>query len=380
MKNVNNTLAPSENKESYIFISYAHLDSERVLPIIKVLTAKGFRVWYDAGIEAGTEWPEYIAKRLEGSASVVAFLSHASVASFNCRQEINYAIDLEKPLMIVYLEELELTGGMRMRLGLSQAMFYYRHPSLESFVSELSRSELLEPCLAKEAQSEKGEIAENQSFVASESDLNVSDGEFLIQNGTLLEYRGEGGEVHIPSGVKIIGHAAFIQTNVTKVTVPSGVSEIGQAAFQSCTELTTIAFPSTLKTVGSAAFLGCSKLSHVDLGEGIISVSNNMFALCQSLRSIVIPESVRKIEPLAFFGCEALEEVKLSLGLEEISSDSFASCLSLETVAIPKTVSVIGARAFLGCTKLSKAYVSRKTKYARYFGRSFPSNTWVIKN
>ena len=110
-------MIPYEGKEPYIFISYAHKDSAEVLPLIEELSSRGYRVWYDAGIEAGTEWPEYIAAHLEKSACVLAFLSASAVASFNCRQEINYAIDLQKPTLTVYLEELALTGGMRMRLA-----------------------------------------------------------------------------------------------------------------------------------------------------------------------------------------------------------------------------------------------------------------------
>ena len=40
--------------EPYIFISYAHKDSDKVLPIIRELQSRGYRVWYDAGIEAVT--------------------------------------------------------------------------------------------------------------------------------------------------------------------------------------------------------------------------------------------------------------------------------------------------------------------------------------
>ena len=61
--------------EPYIFISYAHRDNDRVLPLIEALQQRGYRVWYDAGIAAGTEWPEYIADRLDGSACVVAFIA-----------------------------------------------------------------------------------------------------------------------------------------------------------------------------------------------------------------------------------------------------------------------------------------------------------------
>ena len=63
-----------EGTEPYIFVSYAHKDSEAVLPIIAALQDRGFRIWYDAGIEAGTEWPEYIAEQLNGSEVVLALI------------------------------------------------------------------------------------------------------------------------------------------------------------------------------------------------------------------------------------------------------------------------------------------------------------------
>ncbi|MBQ1488402.1 MAG: toll/interleukin-1 receptor domain-containing protein, partial [Lachnospiraceae bacterium] len=48
---------PYEGKEKYIFISYSHKDTDRVMPIISRLMNEGFRVWYDDGISPGTEWP-----------------------------------------------------------------------------------------------------------------------------------------------------------------------------------------------------------------------------------------------------------------------------------------------------------------------------------
>ena len=44
--------AAYEGNESYIFISYAHKDAARVLPVIAALSRDRFRLWYDAGIEA----------------------------------------------------------------------------------------------------------------------------------------------------------------------------------------------------------------------------------------------------------------------------------------------------------------------------------------
>ena len=129
--------------EPYIFISYAHKDRDRVLPIIEGLQARGFRVWFDEGIEAGSEWPEYIADRLCDSACVLAFITEAAVASHNCRREINFAIDEKKEMLVVYLEALELSRGMRMQLGTLQAIFRTRFASDSAFLDELCDTPLL---------------------------------------------------------------------------------------------------------------------------------------------------------------------------------------------------------------------------------------------
>lgn len=137
-----------EGMEPYIFISYAHKDSDTVLPIISALQERGFRVWYDAGIMAGTEWPEYIAERLNGCANFVAFISKHASASHNCRREINFAINLRKDPLVIYLEDdVNMTLGMQMQLDSLQAIYFRRHGSMESFVSELYSSQQLSACL-----------------------------------------------------------------------------------------------------------------------------------------------------------------------------------------------------------------------------------------
>ena len=75
----------------YIFISYAHRDSQMVIPIIDELREAGVEVWYDEGIEAGTEWPAYIEDRLRRCDAVLIFISPDAVDSENCRNEINFA-------------------------------------------------------------------------------------------------------------------------------------------------------------------------------------------------------------------------------------------------------------------------------------------------
>ena len=85
-------LRPYEGTLPYLFVSYAHKNDAAVLEIISTLQSRGFRVWYDEGIEAGSEWPESIASHLERAQLVLAFLSPAYLRSDNCRKEMHYAL------------------------------------------------------------------------------------------------------------------------------------------------------------------------------------------------------------------------------------------------------------------------------------------------
>ena len=133
----------TSQNDNYIFISYAHKDAKAVLPIIHALRENGYNVWFDEGIEAGTEWPEYLAKRIKNCAVFIAFISPDSIKSNNCRNEINFAITLKKEILTIYLEETEMTMGMQLQLGSLQAMFRYRHKNDESFINALLKAELL---------------------------------------------------------------------------------------------------------------------------------------------------------------------------------------------------------------------------------------------
>lgn len=137
-------LRPYEGTLPYLFVSYAHKDDAAVLKIISTLQSRGFRVWYDEGIEAGSEWPESIASHLERAQLVLAFLSPAYLRSDNCRKEMHYALTKKKPVINVYLEQTELSPGMEMQIGNLFALMKYTYPSEEYFYDKLFSAELLD--------------------------------------------------------------------------------------------------------------------------------------------------------------------------------------------------------------------------------------------
>ena len=128
---------PYRGEEAYIFVSYAHKDSRKVWPIIERLQEDGFRVWYDDGIDPGTEWDENIAAHVADCGYFIAFLSENYLASNNCKDELNFSRDQGKPQLLIYLEDVVLPQGMAMRLGRNQAIFYNRYKAEEEFFAKL---------------------------------------------------------------------------------------------------------------------------------------------------------------------------------------------------------------------------------------------------
>ena|GEM_PF-3179257 len=114
-----------EGNENYIFISYSHKDSARVWPIISRMQKDGFRIWYDDGINPGTEWDENIASHVKNCSFFIAFMSENYLASENCKDELNYSRDLDKQQLIIYLDKVDLPPALAMRIGRNQAIMKY---------------------------------------------------------------------------------------------------------------------------------------------------------------------------------------------------------------------------------------------------------------
>ena len=134
--------------EPYIFISYSHRDTNLVYPIIEELDKRGYRVWYDQGIDPGTEWDENIAMHINNCAYFIAFMSQNYLNSSNCKDELNYARDLEKERLVVYLENVTLPAGMAMRINRLQSIFKYSYTNDEDFYERLVTANNINVCYA----------------------------------------------------------------------------------------------------------------------------------------------------------------------------------------------------------------------------------------
>ena len=111
--------------EPYVFVSYAHLDSERVLAEIRRFNEAGFHVWYDEGIAPGTEWSDEIAEALSNCSLFAVMLTPTSAPRENVLNEIDYALNEQKPFLAIYLEETTLPPGLKLRISRKQAILKY---------------------------------------------------------------------------------------------------------------------------------------------------------------------------------------------------------------------------------------------------------------
>lgn len=135
----------------HVFISYAHRDSERVRPFFDRMLEGNCNIWYDNGIEVGSEWPAQIQKSIETCAVFLPIVTENLVESRNCRKEISYAVAAGKPILPLYLEDTELKYGLGLLLSAERGLRRADFPSDAALLATLLADDRLAPAILTEA-------------------------------------------------------------------------------------------------------------------------------------------------------------------------------------------------------------------------------------
>jgi hypothetical protein len=107
---------PAAPNGGYAFLSYARLDADPALSMMRRLQDRGVRVWCDTEMGAEQTWDEHLEQRVRGCASLIACVSPAYENSRYCRREIKFADLLKKPIVPVSVDGSYLWGeGLAMR-------------------------------------------------------------------------------------------------------------------------------------------------------------------------------------------------------------------------------------------------------------------------
>ena len=111
-----------------------------------------------------------------------------------------------------------------------------------------------------------------------------NDNYLIVGDHILLSYKGEGGNVTIPEGVKKIAPGCFLgNTSITGVSIPGSVTTIGEDAFNGCTSLNTVSLSSGLEKIEDRAFRN-TNLSTLSIPPSVKSIGLGAFDLLDTAK------------------------------------------------------------------------------------------------
>ena len=311
-------------KEPYVFISYARLDSERVFAEIKRFNEAGFHVWYDEGIAPGNEWSDAIAEALSNCSVFVVFLTPTSAPRENVLNEIDFALNEQKPFLAIHLDETTLPPGLKLRISRKQAILKYLMTDEEygyKFIEAFTRFGLKRVNVqsentpaAKDAESASVEKDESAPVKANrDSAVKSGDGvtirqldeavkNFLGTNQAVNQKEAAvtGEEFYDDSPEDAVKRANGDLVRVAGFDIERGLL---RGYFGTDKEITV---PPFARVIGSRAFDRCqSFIESVDLNKAAVMIPGpfGVFFNCPNLKTVKIPETIDKVTPNMFQHC-----------------------------------------------------------------------------
>ena len=215
-------------------------------------------------------------------------------------------------------------------------------------------------------------IDDKTSLIAARLTAEIKS-EFIIENRTLVAYKGRGGEVIIPDdeGIMTIGSFAFSHFDldnekevekdengyydmdekkeplgndtVTSVVIPENVETIEKYAFYNCTALSEVTLPTSCKLINEYAFYGCSVLESVNF-DHVKVVGDYAFYGCESLSCEKLPggPNLSAIYSVGDYGFAKTRFESLDLsGLSRMGVGIFSDCSKLYEVTLGKRTRVM---------------------------------------
>lgn len=241
---------PYQGQEPFAFFSYCHKDSDRVYPLIEELTELGYRIWFDEGIGIGDEWPEIIARKLEECNTFLVAMTPNYCCSHNCKNEMTYQVEDQKPMLPLMMEDFPLSGGIKLQLAGTQYLrLFDRSPA--DWAGLITNSGMLAACkgapLSLRLETEEPPETPEPSMLKKppeSEDLGQTEGEEIfavcLETGKLLF--GRQGRVVLTLGQQEPGPRVQMQEDVflvenlgqNGITVEGVTVEPGQTVQPAC--------------------------------------------------------------------------------------------------------------------------------------------------
>lgn len=109
---------PYSGSKPYLFVSYSHKDTQKVVPILSEMQRRGYRIWFDEGINCGDNWMKLISSKVENCKNFLCFISENSVTSTEVRAEVTGA--RLKKIPIINIRENDAAFPFDIEMYISQ--------------------------------------------------------------------------------------------------------------------------------------------------------------------------------------------------------------------------------------------------------------------
>ena len=382
--------------EPYIFISYAHADHELVFPLIKEFHDRGYKVWYDEGIAPGNEWTADIARALRNCALIVAMITPNSVASANCKNEINFAIAKKIPFIAIHLQKTVLPDDLELQIGTKQAILQYnmtQEEFLYKYTNAFARfgltgedrtasakgqdqgvSSVKESIPSAGTSGEKPPVSSKKYLViAAAAAVVVLIGGLVMMNRkpSTSETTGQNSQ-----GVEVIyatesGSDSQSQADAQTPSAETSADSAVAAADPDDQAGTTGSENTGADTQGADDYLYTEKYDGITLdkyarkdaaivkvpekidGISVTSIGEKCFEDHNEIEEVILPDTVRAIRYNGFKGCTKLSRINIPSSLEVVGGWAFAHTGLREMIFTDK-LKKLEYGAFNTCIKLEK--------------------------
>lgn len=141
-----------DGDKGYIFVSYNHDDEDVVFDIISDFHRRGYRIWYDGGIQTGDYFVEVLADKIIGCEIFLCFLSPRYIDSPYCTRELNFALSNKKRIIPIKTEAFKLPTSFAFQLAGITWTNLTNYSSAEKMVEYLCdiNQKSLAPCYDEE--------------------------------------------------------------------------------------------------------------------------------------------------------------------------------------------------------------------------------------
>lgn len=129
--------------------------------------------------------------------------------------------------------------------------------------------------------------------------------DYMLQDGVLVQYRGEDVNIDIPDTVVTLPNV-FSGKDIKTVTMSDSVKYVADGAFRQCTSLTSVKLSNNIIGIFDSTFYKCISLVDVNIPDKVETIGDRAFTFCSSLTDLYIPSSVTTIGTNAFARCDNL--------------------------------------------------------------------------